>query len=979
MTASRRAAAIDTFLLACCVCILIAPLFRLVYLNNWPSIESTFIGDGRLLSVHLPHPGWQPLWYCGTRTDYVYPPALRYGTALISLLARVPPARGYHLYTAVFYVAGILSVYWLVRIGSHSRASALLASAATALVSPSFLFLPALRHDSAFLVPQRLHALMAYGEGPHISALAVLPAAVAAVLLALRSPRPVFVGAAAAFCALVVANNFYGAASLAFIYPIAVWSVWLCERSPRLWRHAAAIPILAWGLSAFWLTPSYLRITLINLRWVSAPSNTHSRIVFAVALALYAIFTFRLANCRPARGWAVFVSGVLVAFLVWVAGFFDFNLRMSGEAGRSAPELDLALTLAGVEVLRHYWRNPALRLPLTLLVIVSFLPAARYVRHAWSPFPETKDIANQYEYRTTKWVHDHLPGARVLATGTVRFWFDAWFDNAEPGGGSDQGILNQHLPDALWIAVHPDRAELSALWLQALGTDAMVVPGAKSPEAYHDFPRPELFRGALPLLTEDLPDTAVYAVPRVHPGIVRMVDRAAIGEVERTSSGIKSEDQLRKYVSVIEDPAQPAAVLTWHGTDEFEIDAAVSPAQSILVQESWDRALACGRERKIAARSARQRHGIHADRRPGRRTPHPHALRDAAGEPRRPGNFSDHRHRNFRFADPPLRCTIAPMRGCRAIPGALLFAASLAAQIPAVITPRPSRAASQATPSSGTLRIDSSLVVIPAWVTTASGASVTSLTKENFRVTEDNVQKKIDYFIKDDAPVSVGLLFDASGSMKSKMDKASESVAAFLKTANTEDEFFLVEFNERAKLTIPFTPDAEAISSRISHTKPFGRTSLFDSIEVALKHMKKKARHQRKALVIVSDGGDNWSWHTAGQIRSALLESDVQLYAMGIFDAELAKSPAENRRGPALLDDLATQTGGRDYPVDNLNDLPAISEKIGLDLRNEYLLGYYADDSRDGKYHHVKVNVTAPEGMPALRANYRRGYFATAQ
>ena len=318
------------------------------------------------------------------------------------------------------------------------------------------------------------------------------------------------------------------------------------------------------------------------------------------------------------------------------------------------------------------------------------------------------------------------------------------------------------------------------------------------------------------------------------------------------------------------------------------------------------------------------------------------------------------------------------MRGRWKTAVALLFAGSLTAQIPAVITPRTSRAASQSPASPGLLRSDSSLVVIPAWVTTASGASVTSLTKENFHLSEDNVEKPIDYFIKDDAPLSIGLLFDTSGSMKSKMDKASESVAAFFRTANTEDEFFLVEFNERARLTIPFTPDSAAISSRISHTKPFGRTSLFDSIDVALKHMK-KARHARKAIVIVSDGGDNWSWHTARQIRNALVESDVQLCAMGIFDSELAKSPAENRKGPAVLDELATQTGGRHYPVDDLNDLPAISERIGLDLRNEYLLGYYAADSRDGKYHHVKVHVTPPDGMPALRANYRKGYFASAQ
>src|SRR5580698_297742 len=305
----------------------------------------------------------------------------------------------------------------------------------------------------------------------------------------------------------------------------------------------------------------------------------------------------------------------------------------------------------------------------------------------------------------------------------------------------------------------------------------------------------------------------------------------------------------------------------------------------------------------------------------------------------------------------------------------VMFPVLVPAQIPATITPRPSRN----TEAQANLRSDSSLVVIPAWVTTAAGASVTSLTRENFRVTEDDVEQKIAYFIRDDAPLSIGLLFDTSGSMRSKMDKASESVAAFFKTANTEDEFFLVEFSDRAKLTIPFTPDSGDISKRIAATKPFGRTSLLDAIDVGLKHMK-KARHSRKAIVIISDGGDNWSWHTARQIRGSLVESDVQLYAMGIFDPRLSsKSPLENRNGPSLLDELAGQTGGRHYPVGNLDDLPGISAKIGNGLRNEYLLGYYAANSRDGKYHHVKVNLALPENTPPLRADYRRGYYATTE
>jgi Ca-activated chloride channel family protein len=309
----------------------------------------------------------------------------------------------------------------------------------------------------------------------------------------------------------------------------------------------------------------------------------------------------------------------------------------------------------------------------------------------------------------------------------------------------------------------------------------------------------------------------------------------------------------------------------------------------------------------------------------------------------------------------------------------VLFSISGSAQPPATIVPRPRPAGARSSEPQGVLRADSSLVVIPTWVTTAGGKSVTSLIQENFHLTEDNVEQPITYFAKDDAPLSIGLLFDASGSMRNKIDKASESLAAFFKTANREDEFFLVEFNDRAKLTVPFTMDTGEIYNRAAHTRPVGRTSLLDGIGVALKQMK-KARHIRKAIVIISDGGDNWSWHTVRQVREELLESDVQLYAMGIFDREFSKkSPSEERRGPTLLDELAEKTGGRDYPVADLNDLPVISAKIGSDLRNEYLLGYYPVDSRDGKYHHVKVNLAVPDNMPPLRANNRRGYYATTE
>jgi VWFA-related protein len=306
-----------------------------------------------------------------------------------------------------------------------------------------------------------------------------------------------------------------------------------------------------------------------------------------------------------------------------------------------------------------------------------------------------------------------------------------------------------------------------------------------------------------------------------------------------------------------------------------------------------------------------------------------------------------------------------------------IFSMSLLAETPPSLVPR-DKPHSPDGPQS-VLRTDASLVLIPAHVTTATGRSVTTLNKQNFRLLEDNVEQTIAHFSQDDAPVSVGLLFDASSSMRPRMRKAAEAAAAFFKTANAEDEFFLIEFRDRAKLSMPFTPDSNDLYQRILHTKPFGRTSLLDAIYLALAQMK-SARNSRKAIVIVSDGGDNSSRHNAREIRNALLESDVQVYGIGIFDPnEFARPTPEEKDGPELLNELAEESGGRHYPVDNLNDLPVISAKLGNDLRNQYLLGYYPSNApRDGKYHKVKVELTI-SGMPGLRTYFRRGYYAPSE
>ena len=278
------------------------------------------------------------------------------------------------------------------------------------------------------------------------------------------------------------------------------------------------------------------------------------------------------------------------------------------------------------------------------------------------------------------------------------------------------------------------------------------------------------------------------------------------------------------------------------------------------------------------------------------------------------------------------------------------------------------------------LRIDTNLVLIPVTVTTPLNQFVTGMEKENFKLFEDKVEQDVTYFASFDAPLSIGMVFDASGSMGAKLNKSRQAAAEFFKTANPEDEFFLVQFNDRPQLVTPFTRSTEEIQNRLTFTQARGRTALLDGIYLALQELR-KGKNPRKALLVISDGGDNASRYTELEVRNLLREADAQLYAVGIFEPVGARSrTAEEMAGPGLLSELAAMTGGRHFPVDNLNDLPDIAAKIGIELRNQYVLGYVSKNlARDGKYRRVTVKLNQPRGLPPLKALYRQGYYAPSQ
>jgi Ca-activated chloride channel homolog len=262
------------------------------------------------------------------------------------------------------------------------------------------------------------------------------------------------------------------------------------------------------------------------------------------------------------------------------------------------------------------------------------------------------------------------------------------------------------------------------------------------------------------------------------------------------------------------------------------------------------------------------------------------------------------------------------------------------------------------------IRLDVKMVMIPANVTDREDRPIMDLHRENFHLFEDAVEQKIESFSIDEAPVSLGIVFDASGSMRNKIDESFSAVEQFLKTSLPGDEYFLVQFSDVPKLRVPFTPDVNEITTSLSLVKPQGWTAMFDAIYVAVNQMR-HAKNPRKALLILSDGGDNNSRYSGAEVINLLREADVRVYAIGLFDnAHYLKKASED-------------TGGAMVTVHNMNDLPDAIDKLSSQLRSQYLLGYYPVKAQnDGKFHKVKVLVSQAAGSLKLHTSWRHGYYA---
>jgi Ca-activated chloride channel homolog len=273
------------------------------------------------------------------------------------------------------------------------------------------------------------------------------------------------------------------------------------------------------------------------------------------------------------------------------------------------------------------------------------------------------------------------------------------------------------------------------------------------------------------------------------------------------------------------------------------------------------------------------------------------------------------------------------------------------------------------------IKVEVDLVLVNATVTDPSNRFVTGLEKDHFQLFEDKVEQKITQFSNEDIATSIGLLFDVSSSMGDKIGRAKDAAIAFLKTSNPEDEFFLLTFADKPSLDEEFTNDVAEIQNRLAYKGAKGSTTLYDAVYLGLEKMK-QGHNPKKAILVITDGEDTRSRYSLINVRNAVKESDVQIYAIGIVNSYYSDF-SQGRSGRAILEEMTEITGGKAYFPNSVYELEDICTKIAIELKNQYVLGYASTNpAKDGRWRKIKVKLNAPKGLPSLSVRSKTGYFA---
>lgn len=557
--------------------ILIAPLFTLEYSSYMGSIEAAYISISHQWVMHGIDFGWWPLWYTGIPGQNTYPPLLHLLVAIVAKLFGISSALSHHIVTASLYCLGAAAVYWLVRAMTGQWTRALLVAGLYSLTAPSALLIPVVRHDMGSIFhPRRLHALLVYGEGPHVASVGLIPLALVLLHYAVTRRRGYLILPAALGMIAVVLTNWLGAFALA-----AAIFCYLLARPWKDWVLSGAIGVLAYAIASPWIPPSTLMAIRMNAQRIGGDFRfgaTNLAWLAGLAGAAWLVSMLLRKQSEPIRFAAAF--SVLIGGITLLGALAQINVLPQPERYHLEMEFGLVM-LAG------------LLIPWRIAAIVFLAVFACYSSYRYSVFARRLihpiDITQTSEYKEARWFDEHMKGRRVATPGSVSFWMNAFTDTPQLTGGFDQGIVNRQIPAAHFQILSGMNAgaregEIAVAWLRAFGIHAVSVSGPRSTEVFKPFTNWKKFEGILKPIWRD-GDDVVYEVPQRSASLARAIHPENLVMIPPEYA--MRDEVLRPYLDAVDDPAMPDASWEWIDRSHARITGNFSKGTVLSIQMAY--------------------------------------------------------------------------------------------------------------------------------------------------------------------------------------------------------------------------------------------------------------------------------------------------------------------------------------------------------------------------------------------------------
>jgi len=567
-------------------------LFHTEFTGRMESIEGSYMSISRWAMHHWGDLRWFPLWFEGTPFQQVYQPGFHLTVAAIGTVMGWSAQHAYHFFTAFEYCLGPVSLFLLCYCATGWLGYSLATGVIYSLLSPASLVAPAIRHDTGGLViARRFLILVHYGEGPHTTAVMMIPLVLLAVHYAATERRRWALAAAPLALAAIALTNWPGSMGLCLALTAYLFSRFRAER-PVHWPALLGVAAIAYLLACPWIPPSILRLVQRNAALSDGLAFGVWQVLGLLGILAGMLLFHYWFQRRRVDPWLRFfvyfawITGVLAIGHVW------FGWRILPQSGRFQMEFEMpcAALLAWIGKL-VYDRSPkALRLALIALLAVACIYAGKQFRRFAKQQTRPIDIAGAIEYRMARWFDAHMQGRRVFAPGNVALWMNLFTETPQMAGCCDQGIPVQEHRIAGFV-IYSDMnagaraAEISLLWLKAYGVDAIGMSGPNSTEYFHPYWHPYKFDGVLPVLWRD-GDNAVYSVDRRGPSLAHVVQGNQL-VVRPPAHGLDVEP-LVPYVNAIEAPDAPPASFRWVNLHHARIQADVPAGRLVSVQISYD-------------------------------------------------------------------------------------------------------------------------------------------------------------------------------------------------------------------------------------------------------------------------------------------------------------------------------------------------------------------------------------------------------